>query len=76
MTTRRPLGHGVEHQAVADVEQHRPGRTAAELAAATAAVPPAPAPTPAPAWPTGRRPLAVHRLNDEPATEDQAPSAD
>ncbi|MEE1784171.1 hypothetical protein PUR71_14875 [Streptomyces sp. SP17BM10] len=68
MTThRRPLGPGVdrEHQDVAAVEPHRPGRTAAELAALTAE-PPA---VPAAVAPTGRRLLTLR------APEDQAPSA-
>ncbi|MFG2919602.1 hypothetical protein ACGF0D_42890 [Kitasatospora sp. NPDC048298] len=66
-TTRRPLGPGYDpdRQAVADVEPHRPGRTAAELAALTAEPPAVPAAAP----PTGRRPLALR------TTEDQAPSA-
>ncbi|MFD8708154.1 hypothetical protein ACFV1W_37185 [Kitasatospora sp. NPDC059648] len=57
-TARRPLGPGVdrEHQDVAAVEPHRPGRTAAELAALTTPVPLAPAPS---AGPGGRRPLAT-----------------
>ncbi|MFD5468232.1 hypothetical protein ACFWIQ_36300 [Kitasatospora sp. NPDC127059] len=66
MTTRRPLGPGYnpEHQAV-EAEPHRPGRTAAELAADLAADPPAVA---RPAAPTGRRPLVLR------TPEDQAPS--
>ncbi|MFG2919570.1 hypothetical protein ACGF0D_42725 [Kitasatospora sp. NPDC048298] len=75
MTTRRPLGPGVDrdHQDVAVDTPHRPGLTAAELAALAAPahpVPPVPV-DPARSAPTGRRPLAV-RPDPAPADAHRA----